>query len=147
MNIFERIKKFDLPIGQYAVFGSALLDVWGIRHAADLDIIATSELFNELRYNPLRNGGWKEIQAHGFTILAKDDANITTTQQKATDRNYCPDRVQLIRNAVFIREIPFVRIEEVIACKKAYNRPKDLADIASIENYIKSHKKDLYKID
>ena len=45
MDIFARIKKFNLPRGEYAVFGSALLDVWGIRRAADLDIIATPELF------------------------------------------------------------------------------------------------------
>lgn len=46
-NIFERIKKFNLPEGQYAVFGSSLLDVFGIRPAADLDIIVTPELFEK----------------------------------------------------------------------------------------------------
>lgn len=57
MNIFDRVKKFNLPLGQYAVFGSALLEVWGIRPAADLDIIATPEL-----YEKLKKDGWAERQ-------------------------------------------------------------------------------------
>jgi hypothetical protein len=130
-----------LPIGQYAVFGSALLDIWGIRHASDLDIIVISEL-----YKKLKRDGWEERQANGFTMLIKDDANVTTIQQKATDGDYFPDRVQLIKDAVFIRDIPFVKIEEVIECKRAYGRVKDLADIASIENYMSSHDK-IYSID
>lgn len=135
MDLFERVKKFNLPIGQYAVFGSALLDVWGIRKATDLDIIVTLEL-----YDQLKKDGWQEKQAHGFAILIKDDVNITTVQDKPTDGDYCPDRYQLIKEAVLIKGIPFVRIEEVIVCKRAYNRQKDRDDIAAIENYINNHK-------
>ena len=142
MDIFERIRKFNLPQGQYALFGSALLDVWGIRRAQDLDIIVMPEL-----YEKLKKDGWKEKNAHGFIMLLKDDANVTTIQQRATDGDYCPDRIQLIKDAIFIKGIPFVRIEEVIACKKAYNRQKDLADIISIEGYVNVHNKDLYEID
>ncbi|MEK6760303.1 MAG: hypothetical protein AABX93_00075 [Nanoarchaeota archaeon] len=142
MNIFERIRKFNLPLGEYAVFGSALLDVWGIRRAADLDIIATPKL-----YEKLKRDGWEEKSANGFTMLVRDEANVTTVQDKATDGDYCPDRIKLIKDAVLIRGLPFVRIEEVIACKRAYNRPKDLTDITSIENYIKTNKENLYKIN
>lgn len=133
MNIFERIKKLNLPEGEYAVFGSALLDVWGIRKAADLDIIATPEL-----YTKLKNGGWEEKQANVFTILKKEDADITTVQEKPTDGSYFPDRVKLIKEAVFVRGVPFVRIEEVVACKKDYGRPKDFTDIKSTEIYLEN---------
>lgn len=135
MDIFERIKKFNLPVGQYAVFGSALLDVWGIRKAADLDIIVTPEL-----YKKLKKEGWEEIQAHGFTLLRKEDADVATVQDKATDGDYNPDRIQLIKEAIFINEIPFVKIEEVITCKTAYNRPKDIEDIKLIKEYLKLQK-------
>lgn len=133
MDIFERIKKFDLPEGEYAVFGSALLDAWGIRKAADLDIIATPELFARLKED-----GWEEKQANGFSILSKEDADITTVQEKPTDGDYCPDRIKLIKEAVYINGCPFVRIEEVIACKKSYARPKDFTDIESIEKFLRS---------
>lgn len=139
MDIFERVKKFNLPLGEYAVFGSSLLDVWDIRKANDLDIIATPEL-----YQRLKTEGWSEKQANGFTMLVKADANISTVQDKPTDGSYCPDRLQLIKDAVIINGMPFVRVEEVLACKKDYNRPKDLEDIKTIEEYIKNHGEDLY---
>ncbi|OGZ14768.1 MAG: hypothetical protein A3J08_04305 [Candidatus Lloydbacteria bacterium RIFCSPLOWO2_02_FULL_51_11] len=131
MTIFERIKKFNLPRGEYAVFGSALLDVWGIRKAADLDIIVTPDLFAFLKQS-----GWEERQAHGFPMLSKEEANVTTVQDEPTDGNYCPDRRQLIKDAVYINEVPFVKIEEVIACKKAYDREKDRKDIVAIKKYL-----------
>jgi len=131
MDIFSRVKKFKLPTGQYAVFGSALLDVWGLRKAADLDIIITPEL-----YQKLKKQGWEERQAHGFPMLVKDDANVTTVQDKPTDGDYNPDRLQLIKEAIRIKGVPFVKVEEVIACKKAYNRPKDWQDIKLLEDYL-----------
>ncbi len=132
-DIFSRIKKINLPRGEYAIFGSALLDVWGIRTAADLDIIVTPEL-----YASLKQGGWEERQAHGFPMLSREEANVTTVQGEPTDGDYCPDRRQLIKDAVHINEVPFVKIEEVIACKKAYGRPKDIKDIAAIGTYLKN---------
>lgn len=141
MNIFDRVKKFNLPLGHYAVFGSALLDVWGIRPAADLDILATPELYLELK-----SKGWEVRQAHGFEMLVKEDANVTTVQDSPTDGDYFPDRLQLIREAVIINGVPFVKIEEVIACKKVYDRPKDKADIQSIKQYLIRRGSDIYNI-
>jgi hypothetical protein len=73
-------------------------------------------------------------------MLIKDDANVTTVQDKPTDGDYNPDRYKLIKDAVLIKGISFVRVEEVIACKRAYNRQKDQDDIAAIENYVNSRK-------
>jgi hypothetical protein len=130
MDIFARVKKFNLPLGEYAVFGSALLEVWGLRNAADLDIIVTPKLYKRLKAE-----GWEEKQANGFTILSKEDADVTTVQDKPTDGDYNPDRIQLIKEATIINGVPFVKIEEVIACKTAYNRFKDIEDIRLIKNY------------
>jgi len=131
MNILDRIKKFKFADGEHAVFGSALLDVWGLRKAADLDIIVTPEYFKKLKKD-----GWIERQGNGFFILNKDDADVTTVQDRPTDGDYNPDRIQLIKKAVIIEGIPFVRVEEVIACKRAYNRPKDLRDIELLEDHL-----------
>jgi hypothetical protein len=135
MEILERVRKFNLPKEQYAVFGSALLDVWGLRTANDLDIIVTPELYEKLKAE-----GWQEKSGNGFSILSKDDANVTTVQDRATDGNYNPNRLQLIREAIDINGIPFVKVEEVIACKTAYNRPKDINDIKMLREYLKSIK-------
>ncbi len=144
MTICERVKRLGLPLGEYAVFGSGLLEVWGIRKASDLDIIVTPEL-----YDRLKQQGWQEgvdtQQEVQFKCLQKEGADVTTVQDKPTHGDYLPDRVQLIKEAVIINGVPFVRVEEVIACKKAYNRPKDLADITAIEKYLEVHKgQDIY---
>lgn len=39
---------------------------------------------------------------------------------------------------MWVRGVPFVRIEEVVACKKDYGRPKDFVDIESIEKYLEN---------
>lgn len=131
-EIFRRIRKFNLPLGQYAVFGSALMDVWGIRHAADLDIIVTPGLFESLK-----NRCWTINQGHGFTYLSRGDVNVTTNQDQPTDGDYNPDRRRLIAEAMVIHGLPFVRIEEVIACKKAYDREKDRKDIKLIREFLR----------
>lgn len=125
--------KFNLADGEYAVFGSALLDLWGLRRASDLDIIVTLEYFEKLRAS-----GWEEHQGNGFLILRKGEADVTTVQDSPTDGDYYPDRIKLIKEATIINEVPFVKVEEVIACKKAYNRSKDLRDIKLLEDYINS---------
>jgi hypothetical protein len=128
-NIFDRIKKYNLPLGEYAVFGSSLLDVLGIRPAADLDIIVTPELFDQLK-----NQGWEHEKWEGIELLHNGEAEISTVQTVPTTGSYLPDRIQLIKDAIIIEGCPFVRIEEVVACKTDYNREKDRVDIASIKN-------------
>ncbi len=145
MTIFERVKIFNLPAGEYAVFGSALLEVWGIRPAKDLDIIVTPELFAELRKDP----SWVDDSGDGYDLLHKGEADVTTVQDQPTvgKGEYLPDRLRLIKEAMIINGVPFVRIEEVIACKADYGRPKDLDDIKNIESYIACHEgPDLYKL-
>lgn len=136
MNIFERIASYNLPYGKYAVFGSALLEVFGIRKAQDIDIIITPDLYEELKMN----GEWEEKQANGFSMLIRGEACLTTTQTVPTDGTYCPDRLKLIADAVPLQGIPFVRLEEVIECKISYDRPKDRDDLEKIEEYLRELK-------
>jgi hypothetical protein len=44
----EKLKKLNLPFGQYAIFGSGILVAKDIRNASDVDIIAKQALFNKL---------------------------------------------------------------------------------------------------
>ncbi len=134
MSIFERAKNVGLPLGQYALFGSSLLEVWGIRHANDLDIIVSRELFEKLKQDKT----WIDDSGPGYELLVKGEANVCTSGQTPPG-NYNPDREQLVKEAVVINGVPFVRIEEVIACKKDYGRQKDLDDIAAIEKYLAGH--------
>ncbi|HSX41496.1 MAG TPA: hypothetical protein VLF21_02605 [Candidatus Saccharimonadales bacterium] len=135
MTIFERVKRLGLEPGKYAVFGSGLLDAWGLRKANDLDIVVTTPYFKELRKDPK----WIDNPGNGFEKISYLDANVTTNQDTPTDGDYLPSRDEMIRKAVVINGVPFVRVEEVIACKKVMDRLKDQEDIRMINEYLKTH--------
>ncbi|MFA5841907.1 MAG: hypothetical protein WC835_03050 [Candidatus Paceibacterota bacterium] len=44
MNIAQRVKKLNFPIGEYVVVGSGLLDALGLRKANDIDVAITQKL-------------------------------------------------------------------------------------------------------
>ena len=64
MNIVERIKKLNLPVGHYVVVGSGVMDALGMRPAHDIDIAVTPELFKTLR----TSGVWEE-ELYCLTVL------------------------------------------------------------------------------
>lgn len=43
MGIFENVKKFNFPIGEYVVVGSGLLAALGLREASDVDVAVTQK--------------------------------------------------------------------------------------------------------
>jgi len=117
------LKKINLSVGQYAVFGSGPLAVRGIRPANDLDLIVKDELWRELnkKYPSLDN---RSIKIGKIEVY----------------RDWLPwlsDKDQLIDSAEIFDGVPFVKLEYVLAWKKKMGRDKDLADIKLIENYFK----------
>ena len=54
MNIIQKVQKLNLPIGEYVVVGSAILELKNIRPAQDIDLVVSSKLFKDLQYQ-----GWK----------------------------------------------------------------------------------------
>ena len=63
-------------------------------------------------------------------MLKSLDTVIYRTNQSRFDNSF---KRQLIKEAVIIQDVPFVRIEEVVACKTDYDREKDRVDIDSIQ--------------
>lgn len=133
MEILERVKSLQLPMGTYAVFGSGLLGVYSMRPTKDIDLVVIEEL-----YNKLKNEGWDEREsANGVVCLTLDEFEIFKNWEFD---NYHPDVAQLIADADIIDNVPFVRLEEVLKWKKAYGREKDLIDIQLIEHYLAQQK-------
>lgn len=48
MKFEEELKKLNLPLGKYAIFGSGPLAIRGLRENNDIDIIVTDELWQNL---------------------------------------------------------------------------------------------------
>lgn len=132
MNIIDKVKSLNLPDGQYVVFGSGPLAVRGIRESSDVDLLVTEDL-----YQVLKKQGWeeKEWEWGGF-YLYKDGVEADDSY---TSQGYTADIPLMIANADIIESIPFATLAEILRWKQAYGRPKDLADITLVQNYLAFH--------
>ncbi len=117
-QLFSWLRSLELPLEDYAIFGSGPLIVRGIIEATnDLDVIT-------------RGAAWEHVTRLG-EISAFDDGNArvdlfdgrvtfgTTWKYGSFDLD------ELIDTAELIDELPFVRLEHVITYKQAAGRPKD----------------------
>lgn len=130
MNIFEEIKKLNLPAGKYVVVGSGAMAARGIREAGDVDVLVSQDVFDELE----KNGEWQvDVRSDEQKVLKKDGYEICTD---FSYWRYRPASEDLIKNADIIDGIPFMKLEELIKFKTALGREKDLKDIDLINNYL-----------
>ncbi len=128
-NLLERVRGLNLPMGKYALFGSALLCARGLRDCDDIDVVVSEDLWNEYK----NRAGWSLRKApHGSEYLQNDNVESW--------KDWKPGMwniEELIQNAEIIDGIPFVGIGNVLKWKKLYGRPKDLKDVRMLESYIK----------
>lgn len=125
-DLFEALRDLDLPVGDYAIFGSGPLIVRGIIDATnDLDIIT-------------RGSTWAMVQDAGEQTTF-DDGNPCVTVHGGrltfgiTWKYGHFDLDELIDTAEVIAGLPFVRLEHVIRYKRAAGRPKDLDHLVAME--------------
>ncbi len=124
-ELFEKLKSFNLPSGQFAVMGSGPLAVRGLREPHDLDIVVSDKLWEELSQKYPVVEGW-----HSGKIKLTEDIDAFT--RTAAD---IPVE-ELIARADIFDGVRFVSLEDTIAAKRVQNREKDLADIELIEKYL-----------
>lgn len=128
-GLFQRVKKLKLPIGKYALFGSAPLGIRGLKDCNDIDIIVKENLWNEYKEK-----NWEiKTMSHGSQYLWNDEIELW--------KDWKPgqwDIEQLIREAEIIDELPFVKLERVLEWKRQNSREKDLKDIKIIEKFLRT---------
>ncbi|MBI4119944.1 MAG: zinc ABC transporter substrate-binding protein [Parcubacteria group bacterium] len=135
MNIFEEVKKLNLPAGKYVVVGSGAMAARGIREAGDVDLLVTQDIFDALE----KSGGWQtEFKPDGRKSIKKDICEVCTD---FICGRYQLDSGELIQNADVIDGIPFMKLEELVKFKTELGREKDLRDIELIQNYLKTQTK------
>ena len=128
-NLIQKIKDLGLPENQYMVYGSAILEILGIREAKDIDLLVSPELFSELK-----NQGWKTHYKYNTTIShpeIKADAKQSLDFMK---ENYT--LAEVLPNTYIQDEIPFMGLELLKYAKQQLGREKDLVDIKSIDEYL-----------
>lgn len=135
MDIFEEVKKLNLPPGEYVIVGSGPMAARGIRRYKDIDILVTKKF-----YKKLIKQGWKTVEINGvngkFVVLKNGKFEA---DKRLCIGDYKPDIEAVIKNAEVINGIPFMRLEELIKFKTALGREKDLKDIELIEKYLKNN--------
>ena len=118
----DELLALDLPPGSFAIFGSGPLAVRGWREAKDVDIIVRRSVWDELAKEYPRNVNGKGLQVSHIELFADWEP-------------WFEDADMLIDTAEIIEGLPFVRLEHVVAWKKAMGREKDLKDIELIDSH------------
>jgi len=130
-DLFQKVKDLKLPIGKYALFGSAPMGIIGLRDCHDIDIIVTEDLWNEYKEK-----NWKiKTMPHGSQYLINGEIELW--------KDWKPghwDIKQLIQEAEIINGLPFVKLEKILEWKKLSSREKDLKDVEVIEEFMRIKK-------
>ncbi|MDD4897684.1 MAG: hypothetical protein WCZ99_03160 [Candidatus Paceibacterota bacterium] len=126
IELFEKVKKLKLPIGKYALFGSAQLGIRGLKDCHDIDIIIFDDLWEQYKKK-----NWKKGLLYEEEYLFNEGIELW--------KSWGPgewDIKQLIEEAEMIDGLPFVKLEKVLEWKKIAMREKDIKDIEIIENFL-----------
>lgn len=130
-DLFQRVKDLKLPIGKYALFGSAPLGIRGIKDCHDIDIIVTEDLWDEYKKK-----NWEiKVMPRGSQYLWNDEIELW--------KDWHPGKwntQKLIDEAEIIDGLPFVKLEYVVEWKRRNGREKDLKDIETVERFLRTQK-------
>lgn len=129
MSILTRVRALNLPTDQIIVIGSGLLDAYGLRHAGDIDLVVTSELFTKLS----GTGQYKQEEKNGEAYLVKDNLEVWLDWG-----GY--DFAKLQNEGVVIEGITFVNPLFLIERKRERGTDKDKQDIALLEGYLREQR-------
>lgn len=121
----DELQALNLPQDSFAIFGSGPIAVRGLRDAKDLDIVVRKDVWDELAKKYPKNEKGTGLQI----------GNIEAFDQWSP---WFDDPNMLIDTAEIIDGLPFVRLEHVVAWKKAMGREKDIKDLELIKNFLSS---------
>lgn len=131
-DIAGKVLALNLPRNSYIVFGSCPMAAFGLRESQDIDMLITEAL-----HDMLVDQGWQELPGKdGDKRLARDEFDMHTNWKIG---RYDPALEDLLQNAIWVNGVPFGALEEVRKWKTLLGRPKDLSDIALIDDYIKKN--------
>lgn len=131
IELFKKVKELKLPVGKYALFGSAPLGIRKLKDCRDIDIVVTEDLWNEYK-----GKNWKiREMPHNSQCLWNDEIELW--------KDWKPGKwyiQKLIDEAEIIDGLPFVKLDYVVKWKRLNGREKDLKDIKAIEEFLRAKK-------
>lgn len=140
MDIVSRVKLLKLPVGQYCVFGSGVLEIHGIRKAKDVDILVNNEL-----YKKLKKDGWKRKWFFWRTLWGR--CIVSGHNEAFTNlywaKKYRPNTQDLINRAESHGGIPFLPLQDLLEFQRNLPRKKDKQGVVLMEKYLLSKGKNI----
>ena len=128
MDLFTALASLELPVRDYAVFGSGPLIIRGIIDPDnDLDVISRGAAWSRA----CEIGDLVYLEEHQVEIVSFFGGAITVGTSWAYGDF---DIDHLINTAEIIDGIPFVRVEHVVRYKEIAARPKDLVHLHLLEH-------------
>lgn len=130
---FAALRRYNLPLGLYAITGSGPLGIRNLREVGDIDIIVSRELRDILieKYGMIDDGKVKKIVFPEDDIEAFWEGSFYT-QKRDVD---APTVADIISRAEIIEGLPFAALDDVLYFKYKMKRDKDLEDIRLIEKW------------
>ncbi len=133
----DRVRHVGVPDDQLIVIGSGLLDALGLRQAGDVDLVLTDKAFEKVIAE--NKGEWKyEVLPSSSPCLLKPGYELWTDW--ATDGSGHPNYDDLKDDSVVIDGIRYISPAYLRSKKIESARPKDITDIALLDEYIAQHK-------
>lgn len=125
MDLVQAVKSLNLPKNSFIVVGSGILATLGIREAKDIDLIVSQSVFSGLAKEGWATGQWEDqpVLINGVIEVG------TMWAGESVDK--------LLVNATFIGGIPYVSLDDIKNWKLQKGRPKDIVDVALINEYQK----------
>ncbi len=132
ISLFDRVRRLNLPEGDFAIFGSGPLIIREIVPASnDLDIICRGQAWDRIK----GVGEPQYLAEYDLRIVTMFDGSLTFGNRWGIGEF---DINELIDTAELIDGLPFVRLEHVESYKKISNRPKDLAHLEAFNAHMNS---------
>ena len=127
-SLCEKLRALRLPASEYAIFGSGPLVAHGLLgEVRDIDLVA-------------RGAAWRRAAELGLTQLGTEGDPVVRLEDGRIEvfggwMGW--DIGALIDGAQRIDGLPFARLEDVLAWKRAYGSPKNLEHARVIERHLR----------
>ncbi len=125
-KLLDEFRKLNLPDNQYAIYGSGPLAIREIREAKDLDVIVTDNLYQKLKGKYPKDSKKERIKVGEIEIYPS-----WAWEPKINGLR------EIIGRAELINGLRFIRLDDLLECKKKMGRPKDFDDIRLIKDHLR----------
>lgn len=123
-STLDMVKRLGLPHGSYVVIGGGVLEALHLRETNDVDLVVSEHV-----YTQYHKKGWREyVQDDGKRVLSHHGYQLMLTYVGKSLKD-------LAAHAFLLHGVRFMSVSDLIACKKAVGREKDLEDVRLLQEF------------